>query len=122
MNETFIVTAFVIIEEICQQFQPPPKYRPKMWPSEIVLVAVIASRYFNNHLERALLIMGQTGYIPTHRRLSISRFNRQLHQQLDTVQMCLEVLLEVCREGDAFILDSLPMPVCKRNELGDAGR
>ena len=54
MNDHFIVTRFIIIDKICNQFLAPPKYNPKMVPSEIVLVAIVAARYFNNNLEQTL--------------------------------------------------------------------
>lgn len=77
-------------------------------------VAVVAARYFGNHLERALLLMRQTGYIPSHRCLSVSRFNRQLHRQADFLDFCLLTLMELVNSGEAFIIDRLPAPVCKR--------
>ena len=114
MDVDFIVTVYVTIDEICQHVLAEPKYRPKMTPAEILLVAIVAARYFNNNLERALLVLGQTGYIPENRRLSISRYNRQLHLHLDTLEVCVNTLLELSRHGEAFILDSMPVPVCKR--------
>ena len=114
MDVNFIVTVYVTIDEICQHVLAKPKYRPKMTPAEILLVAIVAARYFNNNLERALLVLGQTGYIPENRRLSISRYNRQLHLHLDTLEVCVNTLLELSRHGEAFILDSMPVPVCKR--------
>lgn len=80
MDATFVVTVFVVLADLCDTFLAKPKYHPKMVPAEILLVAVVAARHFNNNLERALLLLGQTGYIPPTRRLSISRFNRQLHR------------------------------------------
>jgi hypothetical protein len=118
MNEHFIVTVYVTLEEICHQFLGQEKYKPKMTPAEILLVAIVAARYFNNNLERALIILSQTGYIPAKRRLSVSRYNRQLHSHMDTFELCLNVLLELGREGEAFILDSMPVPVCKRKRAG----
>jgi hypothetical protein len=101
MNEHFIVTVYVTLEEICHQFLGQEKYKPKMTPAEILLVAIVAARYFNNNLERALIILSQTGYIPAKRRLSVSRYNRQLHSHMDTFELCLNVLLELGREGES---------------------
>lgn len=114
MDVHFIVTVYVTIDDICQQFLGQVKYKPKMAPAEIVWVAIVAARYFNNNLERALIVLSQTGYIPAERRLSVSRYNRQLHQQRDTFELCLTLLMELSREGEAFIIDSMPLPVCKR--------
>ena len=115
MDDTYIITVFVVFDELCQTLLPAPKYRPKMVPAEILTVAVVAARYFGNHLERALLVMAQAGYIPKTRCLSVSRFNRQLHRYGDFLELCLETLLELSQTGEAFIIDSMPVPVCKRS-------
>lgn len=114
MDATFIITVFVVFDTMMQTVFPARKYQPKMTPAEIMTVAVVAARYFNNNLERALLLMRDTGYIPAARCLSVSRFNRQLHRQADALDFCLQTLMTVACEGEAFILDSLPAPVCKR--------
>ena len=114
MDDTYIITVFVVFDELCQALLPRPKYHPKMAPAEILTVAVVAVRYFGNHLERALLVMAQTGYIPKSRCLSVSRFNRQLQRYDDFLALCLETLLELSRTGEAFVIDSVPVPVCKR--------
>jgi len=114
MNPIFVITVFVVFDDLTQALLGKVKYNPKMTPAEIMTVAVVAARYFNNNLERALLVMGETGYIPQQRCLSISRFNRQLHQYADVLDFCVEALMAVAREGVAFIIDSLPVPVCKR--------
>ena len=77
-------------------------------------MAIVAARYFNNNLERALILLKQTGYISKQRCLSVSRFNRQLHRYRDLLDFCLETLLELSRSGEAFVLDSMPVPVCQR--------
>jgi hypothetical protein len=114
MDDTYIITVFVVFDELCQTLLPALKYRPKMTPAEIITVAVVAARYFNNNLERALLVMCQTHYIPASRCLSLSRFNRQLHRYADFMELCLHAVMEDAQSGEAFIIDSLPAPVCKR--------
>ena len=114
MNDDFIIPVYLVLEAICENTVGEPKYKPKMSPAEVLLVAVVAARYFNNNLERALIIMGQTGHIPPSRRLSVSRFNRHLHRYGDLLELGLETLLALGREGEVFIIDSMPVPVCKR--------
>jgi hypothetical protein len=58
--------------------------------------------------------LGETHYIPKARLLSISRFNRQLHQYAECFDFYLETLMELARSGDAFVIDSMPVPVCRR--------
>ena len=114
MEATFIVTMFVVFDDLSQALLAPAKYHPKMTPAEIMTVAVVAARYFNNNLERALLLLCQTGYLPQARCLSVSRFNRQLHRYADFLDFCLEALMDVATVGEAFVIDSLPVPVCRR--------
>lgn len=114
MDATFIITVYVVFDTLQHTVLGPLKYKPKMTPAEIMTVAVVAARYFQNNLERALLVLRDTGYIPPRRCLSVSRFNRQLHRQAEVLDFCLETLMTVARDGDAFIIDSIPAPVCKR--------
>jgi len=40
MDDMFIVTVFVVFDQLCQTFLRRPKYQPKMVPAEVMLVAV----------------------------------------------------------------------------------
>ncbi len=114
MDATFIITVFVVLDSMRQTFLGPQKDKPQMTPAEVLTVAVVTARYVQNHLERAVGVMQETGYIPRSRCLSMSRFNRQLHRYSDFLGFCLQALMEVAREGEAFMLESMPTPVCKR--------
>src|SRR5262249_15255912 len=80
--------------------------------SEVITVAVVAAKYFQNHAERALVVMQQLGYLSGP--LSVSRFNRRLHALADWLAFLAETLGEVFVTGEVFVIDSLPVPVCKR--------
>ena len=73
---------------------------------------LIVGTYFHNNLERALCLMSRLGYF--QQLLSIPRFNRQLHQQAAFLELGLATLCKLGTAGEAFILDSMPLPVCKR--------
>lgn len=45
--------------------------------AEVLTVAIVAAKYFQNHYERALCVMSECGYLSG--QLSVSRFNRRLH-------------------------------------------
>lgn len=60
MDDDFIIPVFVVFAELCETFLGKGKYRPKMDAAEIMTVSVVAARYFNNNLGRALLVMKQT--------------------------------------------------------------
>ena len=74
-------------------------------------MAVLAAKYFQNHHECALSVLIGMGYVS---RLSVSRFNRQLHRLHDWLFGLVTVVAEVFSQGETFILDSLPLPLCKR--------
>ncbi len=114
MDAEYMITVYVLLDDWYQLFGEPVKYSPKMHPTEIMLVAVVAAKYFNNNHERALMMLCQTGYSAAARSLSVSRYNRQLHRYADLLDCCLQMLLEVACEGEVFIIDSAPLPVCKR--------
>lgn len=103
MDEDFNKTMYVILANLCDEVIGPAKYNPKMTAAEILLVAIVAARYFNNKLERAFILLKQTGYIAKQRCLSVSGFNRQRHRYRDLLDVCLETLLELSRSGETFV-------------------
>jgi hypothetical protein len=111
MNDTYIVTTFVVIDDLLKAYAFQEDGRATGQAAEILTVAVIAAKYFQNHHERALSVMIGMGYV---RRLSASRFNRRLHRLRDWLYGIVTVLGEVFAQGEVFIIDSMPLPVCKR--------
>lgn len=111
MNDTYIVTTYVVIETIMNAYGYEDDCRAKGTAAEILTVGVIAAKYFQNHHERALCVMTRLGYV---HGLSISRFNRRLHALRDWLFGLIEVIAEIYAAGEVFIIDSMPLPVCKR--------
>lgn len=85
--------------------------RAQVNTAEILTVAVVAARYFQNHHERALCVLRAQGDI---RPISLSRFNRCLHAVSDLLWQLLVVLGEVFSQGKVFVIDTMPLPVCKK--------
>ncbi len=75
-------------------------------------VAVVAAKYFHNNHERALWVLTQLGYLSE--RLSTSRFNRRLDAIADWLRLTVETLGALFAGGAVFIIDSMPLPVCRR--------
>ena len=75
-------------------------------------VAIMAAMYFQNHHERALCVMSGMGYL--RQGLSVSRFNRRLHQLAAWLPGLLALLMELFECAEVFVIDSIPLPVCKR--------
>lgn len=111
MNDTYIVTTYVVIDDILKAWQFEDDCRAQGHAAETLTVAVLAAKYFQNHHERALCLLIRLGYVS---RVSVSRFNRQLHRLHDWLFGMVTVVGEVFRQGETFIIDSLPLPVCKR--------
>jgi hypothetical protein len=111
MNDSYIVTTFVVIDDVLKACAFQDDGRATGQAAEILTVAVIAAKYFQNHHERALSVLIGMGYV---RRLSVSRFNRRLHHLRDWLYGIVTMVGEVFACGEVFIIDSMPLPVCKR--------
>ena len=104
MNDDLIVTAYAVIDDVILMAQ--------VSSAEILTVTMVAAKYFRNNHERALYVMIGMGYLSN--KLSASRFNRRLHKLSDWLALLLSILGELFATGELFIIDSMPLPVCKR--------
>jgi len=112
MNATWIITTFVIIDTVMEQLEHRSHVLAQVPDAEIVTVAVVAAKFFQNHHERALCVLRESHYLSGP--LSISRFNRRLHALADWLAFLPDLLGEVLQHGEVFVIDSLPIPVCRR--------
>jgi len=111
MNEDYIVTVYYVIDEMLTAVDYQDDSRSTISAAEVLTVAVLAAQYFQNHWERALCILIQQGEIAP---ISISRFNRRLHALYDWLHGMVTGLGELFTGGTVYIIDSMPLPVCKR--------
>jgi hypothetical protein len=111
MNDTYIVTAYSVIDDLLKAHDYADDIRATVSAAEILTVAIVAAKYFQNHHERALCILIKLGDIPP---LSVSRFNRRLHALRDWLYGIVVLLGDLFAGGEVFIIDSMPLPVCKR--------
>lgn len=112
MNEEVIITALVMLDDVMRELGHESHRLSRVSDGEVLLIGVVAALYFRNHHERALCVMQGMGYVTG--KLSVSRFNRRLHGLSDWLRLIAEQLMSLFTEGQAFILDSMPLPVCKR--------
>jgi Transposase DDE domain len=112
MDDHFIVTAFVVIDDLMTSLEHHTHKLARVSDAEILIIALVASKFLRGNLEIALNLMQQAGWIPTG--LSISRFNRRLHHLADWLSFTLECLSDLFRSGVVYVIDTLPIPVCKR--------
>lgn len=111
MNATYIVTSYVIIDDVLKHIGHTDDTRARVSSAEILTVAIVSAKYFQNHHERALCLLQQTGYLP---KLSVSRFNRRLHALQNILLLVASLLGEMMATGNVFVIDTMPVPVCKR--------
>jgi hypothetical protein len=111
MNDTYIVTVYVVIDDLLRVMQYHDDRRAELSAAEILTVAVVAAKYFQNHHERTLDLLVRLGYIRT---MSVSRFNRRLHALRDWVWQVAGWVGQLWAEGSIFIVDTMPIPICKR--------
>jgi len=112
MNDTLIVTIFSAIDDVMTALNHQNHCLAQVCDAELLTVAVVAAKYFQNHHERALYVMKGLGYLSG--TISISRFNRRLHNAAHWFAAILSVICDVFAQGEVFIMDSMPVPVCKR--------
>ncbi len=77
MNDLFMITVHVIIDETMKNPDHKEHVLAHFSETEIIPVAVVAARYFQNHQERALYVLHKMGHFSG--RISVSRFNRLVH-------------------------------------------
>jgi IS5 family transposase len=111
MDALYIVTTYVVLADHLPAMGYRDDVRCHITAAEVLTVAVVAARYFHNHHERALYIMVQRGDIP---HLSVSRFNRRLHQLLGCLQALLRHIGRPIQSHSLYLVDAFPLPVCKR--------
>ena len=112
MNALWIITVFAIIDDSMQALGHQSHVLAQVPDAEILTVAVTAAKFFQNHQERAFGVLQAAGYLSG--ALSLSRFNRRLHALADWLPWLTETLGELFAVGEAFIIDSMPVPACRR--------
>ena len=112
MNDTLIVTVYVILDDLLRAMGHRTDGRARTSDSEVLTVGVIAACQFQNHHERALCVLKGMGYLSGS--LSVSRFNRRFHALAHRLSDAVDFLAALLTAGTVFILDSMPLPVCRR--------
>ena len=112
MDATWIVTVFVVTDTLMDHLDHHSHVLAHVPDSEIITIAITAARSFGNHHERALQVLSQSGYLSG--TISVSRFNRRLHALADWLGLIAETLGDLATDGEVFVIDSMPLPVCRR--------
>jgi hypothetical protein len=116
MNDTLIVTVYVLIDDAMKALGHRSHRLAGVSDAEVLMLAVVAAQGFGNHHAQTLAVLRAAGYLSAP--LSVSRFNRRLHALADWLVLLVETLGAAVIQAQAaicdFIIDSLPVPVCKR--------
>src|SRR5690348_5207513 len=100
MDVTWIITCFVTIDDLMKAFEHDTHYHAKVSDAEILTIAVVAAKYFNNNHKLTLSVLQQMHYLSGP--LEQTRFNRRLHHLADWFELILETLASLFREGEVF--------------------
>jgi hypothetical protein len=106
MDATWIITTFVLIDTLMECLAHQSDVRARVPDSEVILIAVVAAKYFANHQERAVCILRESGYLSAW--IDVTRFNRRLHKLADWLAFIARTLGEIRCAGEVFVIDSLP--------------
>jgi hypothetical protein len=81
MNALWIIAVFYIVDDVLEQLGHRSHKLAQVPDAEVLTVAIVAAKFFQNHHERAFCVLQDADYLSGD--LSISRFNRRLHQLAD---------------------------------------
>ncbi|MCG8351559.1 MAG: hypothetical protein MI924_27650 [Chloroflexales bacterium] len=112
MDADWIIPAFVLIDTLMQRLGCQRDVRAQGPDSAIILIAVAAAKYFLNHHERAGCVLREAHY--RSGRIDITRCNRRLQKLADWLAFIATSLGEILLTGEVFVIDSLPVLVCRR--------
>jgi hypothetical protein len=113
LDNTLIITAYCIIDDIMRLAHHDSHRLAEVTDAEVLLVVVVSAMYFQNNHERALCVMGSGGMRYLTKPLSTSRFNRRAHALAWLLEQILDLLGQAHAHGQVYIIDSMPIPVCK---------
>ena len=112
--DALIVELYYHLDEHLKAFVKKRAHGCLMSDAEVLLVSVVAARYFAGNVETARSFLYQPRYLP--HMLSKSRLCRRLHNLLSLLPSVFGSLgeMEKHKEGQkGFVLDTYPVPVCQ---------
>jgi hypothetical protein len=111
MDDIKIITAYCIMDDVLRHLEHSTHPLAHITDAEVLTVAVVSAMYFHNNHERTLFVMYHLHYLTTP--LSTSRFNRRVHALAGWLEYIAVLLGELLSKGETFIIDTMPLPVCK---------
>jgi len=112
MDDDFIVTTFVVVDTLMAALGHRDDARAGASDAAVLTVAVVAATFCQSHLARAVPLMHLGRYLSG--ALRVSRCSRRLHRLADWLGRALATLGARFATGAAFLIDRMPVPVCRR--------
>ena len=111
MNDRSIITVYVVIDDLSSASGFEDDGRASSSAVEILTVGVVARCTSRTTMSERCACLTRLRYIT---ELSVSHFNRRLHALQDWLVSLVSVMMPMCTHRLIFIMDSMPLPVCKR--------
>lgn len=111
INKTIII--YTIVDDILKAIKHKKDKRQKMTDSEVITIALIAAIVFAGNIEKARVVLHETGLIPD--MLEKSRLCRRIHALSDLIVSIFHRLGIIFKQANIsmeYVLDSFPVPVC----------
>jgi hypothetical protein len=112
MTDDVIVPVSVVIDTVLQALEHQTHRLAHLSDAEVLTVAVVAARSCQHHHARAVPVRHGMGCLSG--TLSTSRFKRRVHALGAWLRLLLEPLGALLAQGAAFLVDRMPVPVCRR--------
>ena len=118
--ESEIVLIYTLCDELTKAMNITEDIQTKTGNAEVMTVVLTAARFFGGNIRNSSDFLKEHGYIPN--MLSESRLNRRIHAVDGSVWENLFCILsetfKETDEGQEYIIDSFPVPVCDNIRIG----
>ena len=116
-----IITIYCLCADFLDAWGVSDDPQSRMSTAEVMTVVLVAALFGGNQ-DRSRVFLRDLGFIPPTRMLSKGRLNRRLHAIDESVWQALFSLLagahQQANEGQEYIVDSMPVPVCDNYRIG----
>jgi hypothetical protein len=116
MTPDKIIPLYVVIDDILKSQGHQDQKLVQVTDAEIITAAVVSAKYFNSNHERGLGMMKLVNYITNS--IGMPQFNKRLHKLSRVIEYVIEVLFSLERTKEIYIIDSMPILICKYYRSG----
>ena len=117
--ETYVITVFVICEEVLRMLQIKDDQQTLMSNAEVMTFAIVAAKYFSSNYKTARYFCKKLRLFS--RILSNSRMNRRIHKIpwicWNAIFRLLAFIFKQTSKDKDFAVDSFPVASCQKNRI-----